>query len=136
MLFRKPSARLIASISLLLGLGTTSSAHKLRAATPTNSHEFRIQQHWDIGGTGGWGFLAIDTATHQLYIPRTNRVTVVDTETGKVFGEVEGMTNIRDIVLDDSGKYGYVTDPTDGSAGLVRVFDRSTLKLVISIPTL
>ena len=60
---------------------------------------------------------------------------VVDTETGKVSGEVEGMTNVRDIALDDSGKYGYVTDVTDGTAGFVRVFDRSTLKLVASIPT-
>jgi YVTN family beta-propeller protein len=45
------------------------------------------------------------------------------------------MKNIRDIALDDSGKYGYVTDVTDGSAGFVRVFDRSTLKLVTSVPT-
>ena len=60
---------------------------------------------------------------------------VVDTETGKVSGDVKGLTNVRDIALDDSGKYGYVTDVTDGSAGFVRVFDRSTLKIVTSIPT-
>jgi YVTN family beta-propeller protein len=42
---------------------------------------------------------------------------------------------VRNIALDDSGRYGYVTDVTDGTAGLVRVFDRSTLKLVTSIPT-
>ena len=45
------------------------------------------------------------------------------------------MTNIRNMALDDSGKYGYVTDVTDGTAGFVRVFDRITLKLVTSIPT-
>jgi YVTN family beta-propeller protein len=60
---------------------------------------------------------------------------VVDTETGKVTGEIEGMSNLRNMALDDSGKYGYATDVTDGSAGFVRVFDRSTLKLVTSIPT-
>jgi YVTN family beta-propeller protein len=60
---------------------------------------------------------------------------VVDTESGKVIGEVEDMKNIRNIALDDSGKYGYVTDVTDGSAGFVRVFDRTTLKVVASITT-
>jgi YVTN family beta-propeller protein len=58
---------------------------------------------------------------------------VVDTNTGKSVGEIEGMKNIRDVALDDSGRYGYVTDVTDGSAGFVRVFDRTTLKLVTSI---
>jgi YVTN family beta-propeller protein len=60
---------------------------------------------------------------------------VVDTMTGKVSGEVEGMTSARDIALDDSGKYGYITDVTDGTAGFVRVFDRSTLKVVTSVPS-
>jgi YVTN family beta-propeller protein len=60
---------------------------------------------------------------------------VVDTETGKLIGEVEDMKNIRDIALDDSGKFGYVTDLTDGTEGFVRVFDRSTLKLVTSVRT-
>jgi YVTN family beta-propeller protein len=131
----RPATILITFMSLLPSIGAISPAHELHAATPTPSREFRIQKQWSIGGSGGWGFLSLDTTTHQLYIPRTNRVTVVDTRTGKVLGEVEGMTNIRDMVLDDSGKYGYVTDPTDGSAGFVRVFDRSTLKLVTSIPT-
>src|SRR5271154_4858279 len=45
------------------------------------------------------------------------------------------MTNVREIALDNSGKYGYVTDVTDRTAGFVRGFDRSTLKLVTSIAT-
>jgi len=94
-----------------------------------------VKDQWNIGGKGGWGFLALDGPAHRLYIPRTNRVMVVDTDTGKPIGEVDDMKNIRDVALDDSGRYGYVTDVTDGSAGFVRVFDRSTLKLVTSIPT-
>jgi len=94
-----------------------------------------VQDQWNLGGKGGWGFLVLDEPAHRLYIPRTNRVMVVDTETGRPIGKVEDMKNIRNIALDDSGKYGYVTDVTDGSAGFVRVFDRTTLKLITSIPT-
>jgi YVTN family beta-propeller protein len=120
----------------LIAFGAASIAPTLLlAATPTVPPQFHVQDQWNLGGKGGWGFLALDDSAHRLYIPRTNRVMVVDTATGKLVGEVEDMKNIRDIALDDSGKYGYVTDVTDGSAGFVRIFDRLTLKLVASVPT-
>lgn len=123
--------RLIASISLLLNPATI-----LRAAEPpASTRAFHVQNEWSLGGEGGWSFLCLDASTHQLYIPRTNHVMVVDTQTGNVSGDVKGLTNVRDIALDDSGRYGYVTDVTDGTAGFVRVFDRSSLNLVTSIPT-
>jgi YVTN family beta-propeller protein len=130
----KPAAELFLSFLLLSGLVTPSFA-RLHAATSTTPHEFRVQKQWTLGGKGGWGLLSLDTATHQLYIPRNNRVMVVDTETGALLGEIGGMTNVRQMALDDFGRYGYVTDPTDGTAGFVRVFDRSTRKLVTSVPT-
>src|ERR1700733_1493004 len=131
----KRTESLLAPLSLVLAVATILSVAELSAATPTTSHAFHVENQWTVGGKGGWGLLAIDVSTHQLYIPRTNHVMVVDTDTGKVVGEVEGMTSVRDIALDDSGRYGYVTDVTDGTVGLVRVFDRSTLKLLTSIPT-
>jgi YVTN family beta-propeller protein len=129
----KPTVSLVA-LSLLLAVAIIPIS-SLRAATPTTPRVFHIENQWNVGGKGGWGFLCLDTSTHQLYIPRTNHVMVVNTISGEISGDVEGLTNVRDIALDDSGKYGYVTDVTDGSAGFVRVFDRSTLKLLTSIPT-
>jgi YVTN family beta-propeller protein len=113
----------------------TICSSPLHGATATARPQFRVKSQWNIGGQGGWGFLVLDPPAHRLYIPRTDRLMVIDTGTGKSIGEVEDMKNIRDVALDDSGRFGYVTDVTDGSAGFVRVFDRSTLKLVASIPT-
>lgn len=122
--------------SPLLGvLFVAATVAPSQAATATTPHSFHVQDQWNVGGSGGWGFLAVDPATHRLYIPRTNRISVVDTDTGKAVGEIQGMSNLRDLALDDSGKYGYATDVTDGTAGFVRVFDLSTLKLIASIPT-
>ncbi|WP_254063800.1 YncE family protein [Granulicella sp. S190] len=122
--------------TLLLALAPTiCSAATLRNASPTALPQFHVQDQWKLGGKGGWGFLALDPAAHRLYIPRTNRVMVVDTDTGKLLGEVQGMKNIREIALDDSGKYGFITDPTDGSAGFVHVFDRSSFNVIASVPT-
>jgi YVTN family beta-propeller protein len=131
----KLNSKIIACALLTLGPGAIRPLHFLQAAAVTAQPQFRVKDQWNIGGKGGWGFLVLDAPAHRLYIPRTNRVMVIDTRTGKPVGEVEDMKNIRDVALDDSGKYGYATDVTDGSAGFVRVFDRSTLKLVASIPT-
>lgn len=131
----KAAMNLVAALSLLPALATISSAATLSTPTPTTPRVFRVEDQWALGGKGGWGLLCLDASAHRLYIPRTDRVMVVDTVSGKISGEVEGMTSVRDIALDDSGRYGYVTDVTDGTAGFVRVFDRSKFKLVTSIPT-
>jgi YVTN family beta-propeller protein len=131
----RPIIGFSAALSVLLAIVTIAFTTELTAATPAPEHPFHVENQWNVGGNGGWSFLNLDASTHQLYIPRTNHVMVVDTVTGKVSGEVEGLMNVRDIALDDSGRYGYVTDVTDGTAGFVRVFDRSTLKVVTSVST-
>jgi len=68
---------------------------------------FRVQNQWNLGGNGGWSSLVLDLSAHRLYIPRTDHIMIVDSETGELIGNVEGMKNIREIALDDSGKYGY-----------------------------
>jgi YVTN family beta-propeller protein len=132
---QKLSSKVLSS-TLLLSLGlSVYPTPFLHAASPKALPQFHVQDQWNLGGKGGWGFLMLDTPAHRLYVPRTDRVMVVDTDNGKLLGEIEGMKNNREIALDDSGKYGYVTDPTDGSAGYVRVFDRANLSVVASVPT-
>jgi DNA-binding beta-propeller fold protein YncE len=122
---------LLASMLLFVSAAVAAST----VAAPTAPSGFHIEDQWNIGGTGGWGFLAVDPAAHRLFIPRTDHISVLDTNTGKVLNEIAGMVNLRGLALDDSGKYGYATDVTDGTAGFVRVFDRASFKLVASIPT-
>jgi len=127
------SPKVIALIFLSV-FTTTGILTRLHAAAPTRPSTFHIEKQWNIGGAGGWGHLILDQTTHSLYIPRTDRLMVIDIETGKVSGEVPGFVNARDIALDNTGKFGYVTDLTDGTAGFVRIFDRVSLKLLAAIP--
>jgi DNA-binding beta-propeller fold protein YncE len=77
--------------------------------------------------------MTFDSASKLLYIPRTDRVSVVDSDTGQVVGEVPGFGDARSVALDGDGKFGYVTDIMDGTIGLVGVFDRATYKMVTTI---
>ncbi len=124
------SLRLVVSALLII----FAASPLLHSATPSAPHTFHVAGQWKIGGEGGWGHPLLDPASHRLFIPRTDRVTIIDTETGKVAGEVSGMTSARAVALDGSGLFGYVTDLTDGTAGFVRIFDRTTLKVIASLP--
>jgi YVTN family beta-propeller protein len=58
-------------------------------------------------------------------------VEVLDTDSGKVVGSITGLKGTHGVALDDTGKYGYVSD---GGANVVVVFDRASLATVASIP--
>jgi len=115
--------------SLLLASVSVSVAP---AAEKAPEPAFAVQKRWNIGGEGGWDRLTTDPVYRRLYVTRSNRVTVLDIETGTVVGEIPGSANVHSVCLDASGKYGYITD---GGSAVVRVFDRLTLSVVASVPT-
>lgn len=115
----------IASL-LFLAVGSAAAASAF-AATP----DYAVLQRHPLGGSGGWDYLTIDAATHHLLIARNDRVMVVDTENGKLTGEIPGMQHIHGIALVPKLRHGYVSD---GAANSVRVIDLDTLKDLRNIP--
>jgi YVTN family beta-propeller protein len=92
---------------------------------------YSVLTQWTVGGEGGWDYLTSDPKAHRLYVTHGPRVEVLDTDSGKVIGSITGLKGTHGVALDDSGKYGYVSD---GGANVVVVFDRATLATVASIP--
>ena len=92
---------------------------------------FSVHSRWTVGGDGGWDYLTADPGAHRLYVTHGTRVEVLDTTSGKVVGNIQGLQGIHGVALDHSGKYGYISD---GRAGTVVVFDRASLKTLASIP--
>jgi YVTN family beta-propeller protein len=103
----------------------------LSPAVAAAQKPYSVQNRWTIGGEGGWDYLTADPAAHRLYVTHGTRVEVLDTSSGKVIGSIQDLQGIHGVALDDSGKYGYISD---GRAGTVVVFDRATLKTLASIP--
>lgn len=92
---------------------------------------FKVINTWKLGGDGSWDYLKVDEAAHLLYIARLNRIMVVDTQTGKLVTEIGGLQRTHGVALDDKGKIGYISD---GGAGSVLAFDRSTFKVIATVP--
>jgi YVTN family beta-propeller protein len=92
---------------------------------------YSVEDKWKVGGEGGWDYLVADSSAHRLYITHGGRVEVLDAGTGKSIGAITGLKGTHGVALDDSGKYGYISD---GGANAVVVFDRKSLQMVTSIP--
>jgi YVTN family beta-propeller protein len=92
---------------------------------------YSVLTQWKIGGEGGWDYLTSDPAAHRLYLTHGPRVEVLDSDTGKIVGSITGLKGTHGVALDDTGKYGYVSD---GGANAVVVFDRTSFATVATIP--
>jgi YVTN family beta-propeller protein len=115
--------RLIATLLVLIMTAAT-------ALDASGAPQFKVQQTWQIGGEDKWANLTFDAHAHLLYISRTTHVQMVDTDTGKLTGDITGFTHTHAVALDVVGKYGYVTD---GDANQVVVFDRASRQIVTKI---
>jgi YVTN family beta-propeller protein len=101
------------------------------SATALAQQPYSILTKWTIGGDGGWDYLTSDSQAHRLYVTHGPEVDVLDSDSGEVVGKVTGLKGTHGVALDDTGKFGYISD---GGANEVVVFDRRSLGQVTSIP--
>ena len=84
-----------------------------------------------LPGDGGYDYLSIDQPNQQLYVSHGTAVNVIDLNTGKLRGTIDGMKGVHGIALVNSINRGFITD---GRANAVVEFDVTTLKIISVIP--
>jgi len=94
-------------------------------ATAPKLSGYHLAATWKPGGEGGWDYLTLDAQGRRLYIARTNRVQVIDTESGALIGEVPGLDGAHGVALAPEFGRGFATS---GKSGTVTVFDLQSLK--------
>jgi acetamidase/formamidase/DNA-binding beta-propeller fold protein YncE len=92
---------------------------------------YRITRTYDLGGDGGWDYIVPEPAQHRFFIGRTNRVMVVDEESGKLLGEVTGINGAHGTAVAAASGHGFATSGNDQS---VVMFDLKTFKELARIP--
>ena len=99
------------------------------AASPAAAQEspYHVVATHQLGGDGGWDYLALDTAGNRLFIARSDRVMVVDPEKGTALGEITGLQRAHGIAFSYSTGHGFATSGADSS---VIMFDLATLKVL------
>ena len=111
------------NIGLLLAYATSLLAQP----QPT----YKVTHTYTLGGDGRWDYVVPDPPEHRLFIARTNRVMVVDEDTGQLLGEVTGINGAHGTAIVHSAGHGFATSGNDQS---VVMFDLQTFKTLGRIP--
>ncbi|HKR56501.1 MAG TPA: hypothetical protein VJS20_09380, partial [Gemmatimonadales bacterium] len=99
----------------------------LTLAAPAAAQNYTITHTYKLGGDGGWDYLALDTASHGLFIARQDRVMVVDPQNGKPIAEIPGLNRAHGIAFAYAEGHGFATSGADST---VTMFDLKTLKVL------
>ncbi|MGH8121213.1 MAG: YncE family protein [Rudaea sp.] len=91
---------------------------------------YHVVDRWKVGGTGGWDYLVADADARRVYVSRSDRVLVLDADSGKTIGEIANTSGVHGIALAPGLNRGYTSN---GRADSVTVFDLKTLKTLAEI---
>jgi len=81
--------------------------------------QWAVEDTFHIGGDGGFDYITVDAKSHRLYIPRSTHTMVVDTDSGKVIGDIAGQKHNHGVAIAPELGRGFISD----GAGSIVIFD-------------
>src|SRR5947209_17490812 len=90
---------------------------------------YKVVGHYQIGGTGGWDYINIDSSARRLYVSHSTQVEVVDADTGKIVGTIADTPGVHGAIA-AGFKHGF---SSNGREHKVSMFDTTTLALIKKI---
>jgi len=110
---------LCATVALVATLSPTLSV--AAPATPS----YHLVKKISLPGDSGWDYIYADGQSQRLYITRGTHVQVLDTQTGRLVGDIAPTQGVHGVALDTDGTHGFISD---GRANSAVVFNTRTLK--------
>lgn len=107
-----------------MSLGISVCVTTQAAAQTASYHAVATYQ---LGGDGGWDYIALDTVRNRLFIARSDRIMVVDPDMGTLLGEIPGFDRAHGIAFSYATGHGFATSGADST---VTMFDLATLKVL------
>src|SRR5580693_4092033 len=111
----------------------------LAMLSPTLSHAapqdsgYRVLRTIHLGGEGGWDYVTVDSDARRVYIPRSTHIMVIDADSGKQVGDIQGMNGLNGVAVASEFNRGFVTGNKTEQEGTVYVFDLKTQMLTAAI---
>lgn len=91
---------------------------------------YHVVRHIVVGGTGGWDYPMVDSASRRLFLSHSDRVDVVDLATGKVIGTIPKTDGVHGITLAPELHRGFISN---GRAGTMTIFDLDKLSTIAEV---
>lgn len=96
----------------------------------TNSTEFEIVKTIPIDGGGRWDYVTADPNDHRIYIARSTHVTVMDSESSQVIGDIPDTKGVHGVAVATDLGIGFVSV---GEENKVVVFDLKSIRVDASV---
>jgi YVTN family beta-propeller protein len=96
-----------------------------------HAQTYILDKKISLPGDGGYDYVSIDKVNHRLYASHGTSVNVIDLNTEKPAGVIEGMKGVHGIAIVNKWNRGFISD---GRANAVVAFDLKTLKIIATIP--
>ncbi len=117
-------------------LGTVCIAGAVFAQQAGNSRDSSTGDYrtatYKVGGEGGWDYLVVDAESHRLFVTRSTRVVVLDTNSGKPAGEIADTPGVHGVALAPDLSRGFTSN---GKANTATIFDLKSLKVMGAVET-
>lgn len=95
--------------------------------SPLPNADYGVSTIWQLGGTGGWDYLALEQSGARLFVSRGDRVDVVATATGRRQGVISDTAGVHGIAFAPELKRGYTSN---GRANTVTAFELDSLRVI------
>lgn len=126
------NTRMIASAILLAVIVVRPGLAQDTPAAQPGPSGYRLVKTIAVGGTEGWDYVTMDSASRRLYIGRDDHIDVVDVDAGTVVGKVTGLSHTHGLVLAPDFGRGFTSD---GDANTSTIVDLKTLKKISAVET-
>jgi YVTN family beta-propeller protein len=99
--------------------------------SPLPNADYGVSTIWQLGGVGGWDYLALEPSGGRLFVSRGDRVDVVETANGRRATAIPNTAGVHGIAFAPELKRGYTSN---GRANTVTAFELDTLKVIQESP--
>jgi YVTN family beta-propeller protein len=118
-------------IALCTTLQVSTASHAGAAESPLPNADYGVSTIWQLGGTGGWDYLALEASGARLFVSRGDRVDVVETSSGRRAATIANTSGVHGIAFAPELKRGYTSN---GRANTVTAFELDTLRVIQEAP--
>lgn len=99
--------------------------------SPLPNADYGVSTIWQLGGVGGWDYLALEPSGARLFVSRGDRVDVVETSSGKRATTIPNTAGVHGIAFAPELKRGYTSN---GRSNSVTAFELDTLRIIQESP--
>lgn len=111
---------------LLLLLSTVTACNSF-----SMSKDYHLSQLAPVSGNGRWDYVTVDDTARRVYIAHESEVDVLDADSDKQVGKIEGLQGVHGVAIAPNGQ-GFITN---GKSDHLTVFEASSLKKTGEIKT-